>query len=207
MVRDSAGYQFDFSGGALCLDFANTLGDRPRSAEEHLHEWRDLVAWAEQAGVLSAPEAVAVRAAGAKDQKASAKALARALALREALYRIFAGLAGGQPASRADVELLNAELASAMPHARIGARDGAFAWTWADSKPSLDRLLWPVARSAADVLVSPDCVRLRECASHVCSWLFLDRSPTQRRRWCSMKTCGNRAKARRFYARQQETNQ
>ena len=65
MVRDSAGYQFDFSGGALCLDFANTLGDRPRSAEEHLHEWRDLVAWAEQAGVLSAPEAVAVRAANA----------------------------------------------------------------------------------------------------------------------------------------------
>ena len=38
-------YQFDFSGGALCLDFANTLGDRPRNTEEHLHDWRDLVAW------------------------------------------------------------------------------------------------------------------------------------------------------------------
>ena len=200
----AAGYQFDFSGGALCLDFANTLGDRPRSTEEHLHDWRDLVAWAEQAGVLSASEAVAVRSAGAKDPKASAKSLARALALREGLYRIFAALAGGHQPARSDVDLLNAELASAMPHARIGARDGAFTWTWADSRPSVDRLLWPVARSAADVLVSPERVRLRECASPVCSWLFLDRSPTQRRRWCSMKTCGNRAKARAFYSRQRE---
>ncbi len=206
MARDAAAYQFDFSGGALCLDFANTLGDRPRSTEEHLHDWRDLVAWGEQAGVVSAPQAVALRAAGAKNPRAAAKVLASAVAFREALYRTFAGLAGGKPPAAADLDLLNAHLAAAMPHARIRARDGTFNWDWAEGKPSLDRVLWPVARSAADVLVSPECVSLRECASHVCSWLFMDRSPTQRRRWCSMKTCGNRAKARAFYARQRETD-
>jgi predicted RNA-binding Zn ribbon-like protein len=202
MVRDAAAYRFDFSGGALCLDFANTMGDRPRSTEEHLHDWRDLVAWGEQAGVVSVPQAAALRAAGARDVRGSEKALARAIAFREAVYRIFAGLAGGRQPSGPDLELLNSQLAAAMPHARIRARDGAFAWGWEEARPSLDRLLWPVARSAAEVLVSPDRVRLRECASHVCSWLFLDRSPTQRRRWCSMKTCGNRAKARAFYVRQ-----
>jgi predicted RNA-binding Zn ribbon-like protein len=204
MVGDAAAYQFDFSGGALCLDFANTLGDRPRNSEEHLNDWRDLVAWGQQAGLLSASQAAAVRASAAKDTPASEKALVRAKALREALFRIFAELAAGRRAAPADLDLLNVQLASALPHARIKAQDAGFGWTWAEGKPSLDRLLWPVVRSAAEMLVSPERVCLRECASHVCSWLFIDHSPTQRRRWCSMKTCGNRAKARAFYARQRE---
>ena len=207
MARDAAAYQFDFSGGALCLDFANTLGDRPRNTEEHLHDWRDLVAWGEQAGVVSAPQAVALRAAGARNARESAKALASAKAFREAVFRIFAGVAAGRQPSAADLDVLNTQLAAALPHARIRERDGTFTWDWEEGKPSLDRLLWPVARSAADVLVSPERVSLRECASQTCSWLFLDRSPTHRRRWCSMKTCGNRAKARAFYARQRETAQ
>jgi predicted RNA-binding Zn ribbon-like protein len=59
-----------------------------------------------------------------------------------------------------------------------------------------------VARSAADLLVSSARTDVRECASETCSWLFLDLSPRRSRRWCSMKTCGNRDKVRRFYARQ-----
>jgi predicted RNA-binding Zn ribbon-like protein len=204
MVGEAAAYQFDFSGGALCLDFANTLGDRPRNSEEHLNDWRDLVAWGQQAGLLSASQATALRASAGKDLRASEKALVRAKALREALFRIFAEVAAGRRPAPADLDVLNAQLAAAMPHARIQTQNAGFGWTWADGKPSLDRLLWPVARSAADTLVSPDCVCLRECASDVCSWLFVDRSPTQRRRWCSMKTCGNRAKARRFYTRQRD---
>jgi predicted RNA-binding Zn ribbon-like protein len=61
-----------------------------------------------------------------------------------------------------------------------------------------------VARAAADLLVSPERALVRECASGTCSWLFVDRSRTHQRRWCSMKTCGNRAKARRFYTRRRE---
>src|SRR5688572_29923827 len=99
MVGAAAGYQFDFSGGALCLDFANTLGDRPRNTEEHLHDWRDLVAWGEQAGVVSAPQAVALRTAGARNARESAKALAGAIAFREAVFRIFAAVAAGRQPS------------------------------------------------------------------------------------------------------------
>jgi predicted RNA-binding Zn ribbon-like protein len=77
-----------------------------------------------------------------------------------------------------------------------------FGWGWTVSDTSLERLLWPVARSAAELLVSGAADDVRECASETCSWLFLDRSPRRSRRWCSMKTCGNRDKVRRFYARQ-----
>ena len=56
-------------------------------------------------------------------------------------------------------------------------------------------------RSAADLLTSDEAARVRECAAESCSWLFVDRSRTRRRRWCDMKTCGNRNKAKLYYQR------
>jgi predicted RNA-binding Zn ribbon-like protein len=61
--------------------------------------------------------------------------------------------------------------------------------------------LWPIVLAAAELLTSAGRARVRECAAHGCGWLFLDTSRSQRRRWCTMASCGNRAKARRFYER------
>src|SRR5207302_22567 len=71
----------------------------------------------------------------------------------------------------------------------------------AAEEETLDRMLWPVIRSAADLLVSGEAQRVRRCASETCDWLFLDTSRNHSRRWCDMSGCGNRAKARRHYAR------
>jgi predicted RNA-binding Zn ribbon-like protein len=76
-----------------------------------------------------------------------------------------------------------------------------FSWSWHEPQPRFDSLLWPVVRSAAELLTSPEAAHVRECASDRCSWLFVDRSRTKCRRWCDMKVCGNRAKARRHYER------
>jgi predicted RNA-binding Zn ribbon-like protein len=65
-------------------------------------------------------------------------------------------------------------------------------------------MLWPVARSAADLLTSQEQSRVRECAASDCGWLFLDLSRNRSRRWCDMETCGNRTKARRHYARSKQ---
>ncbi|MEV5807274.1 CGNR zinc finger domain-containing protein [Streptomyces parvulus] len=43
--------------------------------------------------------------------------------------------------------------------------------------------------------------RLRACANSECSLFLLDRSRSNTARWCSMRSCGNRIKARRHYAR------
>jgi predicted RNA-binding Zn ribbon-like protein len=61
--------------------------------------------------------------------------------------------------------------------------------------------LWRVALSARELLLALPPGRLRICAGDECGWLFLDSSKAGRRRWCSMADCGNRAKARRHYAR------
>jgi len=77
-------------------------------------------------------------------------------------------------------------------------------WAWDETAPSLDRPIWLIVRSAANLLTSEETSSIRECASETCSWLFVDRSRTRRRRWCDMSTCGNRAKARRHYQRRKQ---
>ena len=78
---------------------------------------------------------------------------------------------------------------------------GAFAWTWAVGAEELDRVVWPVVRSAAALLTSGSLERVRQCAGDGCDWLFVDLSKNQSRRWCSMDMCGSRAKSRRYYRR------
>ena len=63
------------------------------------------------------------------------------------------------------------------------------------------RPVWPVLWSAGDLLTGPLRARVRRCADPQCGWMFLDTSRSRPRLWCSMADCGNRAKARRHYAR------
>ncbi len=77
-----------------------------------------------------------------------------------------------------------------------------YAWTWADDPNALDRMLWPLVRSAAELLVTGDLSRVRVCGGERCGWLFVDTSKNRSRRWCDMQDCGNVAKVRRFRTRQ-----
>jgi predicted RNA-binding Zn ribbon-like protein len=192
---------FDLSGGALCLDFVNTVGGhralRPR---EMLRGYGDLLAWARQAGVLTPAEATRLAARASREPRRAVAALGRARAARERLYRVFAARAAGAEPAAADLADLNRDLARALPHLRLAPDAAGLAWSW-DDPLDLERPLWPVLRSAADLLTAAPTGRLRECAAETCSWLFLDRSRPGGRRWCDMQSCGNRAKARRHYHR------
>ncbi len=185
----------------LCLTFANTVSWRPSSRRyDWLASYRHLVAWSEHLGLLDAPRAARLLALAAQQPEAASAALVDALALREALYAIFSAEAAGRPASAGDLERLNRALARALAHLRCVRTPEGYTWTWADSA-ALDQMLWPVARSAAELLTSPTLRRVRECAAEWCGWLFVDRSHAQRRQWCTMAVCGNRAKGRRHYQR------
>ena len=189
-------------GGRLCLDFANTVGSHAgASPNEHLRSYRDLVAWSRHAGILTeAEERRLLEAAAGRPDEASV-VLERAVALREAIYRLFSAVAAGRAPDEADLETLNVALARALDHARIVPAGAGFAWAWRDEQGALDRMLWPVARSAADLLTGGELDRVGECANDSCGWLFLDLSRNRSRRWCDMQDCGNRVKARRHYQR------
>jgi len=198
-------HDFDFDAGRLCLDFANTLGDRPAAwpHEEDLHSYADLVAWGEAAGILSGDEAADYRQRADRHPSDADAAFARGIALREAIYRLFSAIAAGAEPPTDDLEAVNAAIAEAMTHARIVPVNGHFHRQWTYDGSALDGMLRPVAWSAAELLTSEMLHRVHECAGDRCSWLFLDFSKNGRRRWCSMETCGNRAKARRHRERQQ----
>jgi predicted RNA-binding Zn ribbon-like protein len=191
---------FELTGGALCLDFANTMGDRPLRTEEHLVRWSDLLAWAVQASIVSPREVSALKRWAIGAGQAAEAALDEAKDLRETIYRIFAAIAAGRSVPAADVATLNRWLGASLAHLKAVPANGGFEWGW-EASADPRRLLWPIVWSAGGLLVSDEWTEVRECASDRCSWLFVDRSRTKKRRWCSMRTCGNRAKVHRFQQR------
>jgi predicted RNA-binding Zn ribbon-like protein len=198
VVNDA--YVFKFAGGRACLDFTNTLSRRHADPTERLLAYRDLAAWGRQADMLNDDEARRLTRIAAHHPQDAARTLSEAVALREALYRIFSAVIDGSASAEADVVILNGALSRALDHLRVVSRPRGFTWAW-EAGDHLDRMLWPVLRSAADLLVSDDVHRVRRCAGETCAWLFLDASRNHSRRWCDMRHCGNRAKARRYYAR------
>ncbi|HEY6106007.1 MAG TPA: ABATE domain-containing protein [Anaeromyxobacteraceae bacterium] len=192
-------------GGRLSLDFINTVsGMRVVAPVERLNAYADLVSWGRQVGALDAAQARRLLAEAERDPGAAARALAEAIAFREALFRTFRAVAeNGAPATE-DLDSLNRVLSRARARERLVYRGGRCALGWPADDASLDRMLWPVACSAAEVLASAEVSRVRICeatATDGCGWLFLDETRNRSRRWCSMKDCGNRAKARRHYRR------
>lgn len=59
--------------------------------------------------------------------------------------------------------------------------------------------LLAVAQAAERLLCDPVSASVKACPGEDCGWLFLD--TRGRRRWCSMSSCGNRAKVRAHAAR------
>lgn len=188
-------------GNALCLDFANTLyGHTGTPLHEYLHDYIDLVIWSHKTGILTKSDAERLTLAAARHSEDALAVFNRAIALRENIYRVFAALANQAKPVSSDVASLNSARSEALAHSRLEPASKGFIVDWND-KASLDRMLWPLALSAADILTSVSCTRVRQCSGTPCDWLFLDTSRNHMRRWCSMSVCGNRSKVRRFHER------
>jgi predicted RNA-binding Zn ribbon-like protein len=192
-------------GGALCLDFVNTVD--PRHApdrREYLDSYRALAAWGDQAGAIGTDQRGRLGEAATGDPAEAGRVLDRAIGLREALYPLFRRAADGQPPDPGDLGVLQAELTRALSHLRVTWSPAGFAREWESDSAVLDHVLWPVSWSAAELLAHGPLDRIRECPGQGnCGWVFLDLSKNASRRWCDMRVCGNRAKARRHHARAQ----
>ncbi len=189
-------------GGLVCLSFTNTVewhtGPQP---EERLTTYSDLLSWSRRAGILTAGEAAQLEREGKRRPAEAGEILRRALEFREALFRTLRSAVQVQRPASDDLAVLNRVLSEALARIGIAPEGQGFTWTWRDPSPTPELILWRVATSAAELLVSSDLDRVRVCADERCGWLFLDTSRNRSRRWCSMKDCGNRAKARRHYQR------
>ena len=187
--------ELELVGGNPALDFANTVeGPRDRVNTDSIRDGAELMAWAAYAGVLDA------RTAERLSGRAEA-VLPKARELRAAIYDVFSAIADGEPPPAAALATLGAFDAEAVAHARITPVDGGFEHAWPGDDP--ERVLWPIAHAAVDLLRHGPLDRLKLCA--VCRWLFLDASRNRSRRWCSMNECGGRLKMKRYRARKRPT--
>ncbi|HZW95798.1 MAG TPA: ABATE domain-containing protein [Candidatus Eremiobacteraceae bacterium] len=207
--------RFELIAGNVCLDFINTLDDRPSGEpKELLKDYDDLARFGEEAGILTPAQfddlVEKARAMHDEAPDEAEEALRRARNLREALHDIFSALMNLEAAPQPAMNRLNANLHDAALHSRLTQRETiqrkpGCEWRFDDLTSSFNAMLWPIARAAADLLASSDLPLVRACSSPTCQWFFLDTSKNHRRRWCDMKSCGNRAKVRRFYAKQKTT--
>lgn len=196
---------YDFDAGDLSLDFANTKNwHGSQHPVEYLKSYPDLVAWGQQAGLVTPELADQMIVAASEHPEQTAEMYQYAIEVREAIYRIFSSNYAGQPISEADLSLLNSVACQAMSHMKLIHKDNTFQWQLPPSIIDPNLILWPVARSATELLTSDKAGRVRECEDdRGCGYLFIDQTKNHSRRWCSMESCGNRAKARRHYSRLQ----
>src|SRR5262249_38524656 len=157
----------------LGLDLANTLGERwSKAPREHLTSYRDLVSWARQGELIDERQAHRLLRRAEQEPAAATDTLARAIDLREAIYRIFDGAATGRAPARRDVEVINGLLPRALAQLElvgVGKGGRGFAWRWRDDPNALDRMLWPVVKSAADLLADLGHGQVRVCAADDCA--------------------------------------
>lgn len=199
--------KFQFIAGNLALNFCNTVGGkRGVVVREHLDSPLALVAWSHQAGLFDERIARRYLELAAVKPDEGAEVVARAVALREALFRMFKPGSSEGRLGVADLELLNSILAQSlgrMQLVRAQSAGGDFVWKWTFACNSLDEPLGPLAHSAATLLTdSHKLSHIRMCQGDTCGWLFVDSSKNHSRCWCDMRDCGNRAKIRRHRLKQ-----
>lgn len=166
-----------FACGTPALDFVGTLRSRD-SAEptEAIATPQLLDAWLVESALMDAAPA-----ATETDRH-------QAVTLRESLYSLLAARLHGLPLPTEAVATVN-RFAAAAPVAVQLEGDGA------RRLGSVASGLATLAREGIAIVGGADADLLRECGRPGCTQVYLDRSRGARREWCSMSTCGNRAKA------------
>lgn len=187
----------------MCLNFVNTVDWRGAELpREYLCTFQDLVAWEQHVQILSGGEAHRLLALAVDQPHEAERVLQRAIELRETLFHLFASVSRGISPAGEDLETFNAYYAEVMRQARIVRSQSGFRLDSRGNTQAMDWMLHPIIHSAAALLLSEKIKRVKLCADPSCGWLFLDNSRNRSRRWCDMKNCGNRAKARRYYQQQ-----
>ncbi len=195
-------------GGWLCLDFTNTMHSYTlvQPDTDYFQSYADLTTWARQAELITRNEEEELNSQAQQMPEKAINLLERARSLRIIINRVFASVAAEHKPDPEALAALNSELADAESHSCIEETDDGYRWGWSGFPNQMESLLWPIVRSAADLLVNHEKLDLvRECAGDTCGWLFVDTSKNHSRRWCDMRDCGNSAKAKRFYQRKTQT--
>jgi predicted RNA-binding Zn ribbon-like protein len=177
---------FRFDSNQLCLNFVATVGERWRRSIERLRTPADLGRWLDAARLLEHPPAV------------TSRQLTQARELREAIWRVAKALIDETTPRRADATLINEWVRRPPLAPQFEPRKRRIR---IDAQRPVEQALATIARDAVLLFGGQEAARLRECARPDCATLFVDRSRAGRRRWCTMRSCGNKTKTAAYRRR------
>ena len=170
---------FRFGTGSLCLDFIATVGNRDHDAFERLRQPDDLVRWLKEAGVLNKP------------LSATRYELTQAQKLRELIFELIESVRLDTEPNLQHIAELNRWAVQPALYPQL--QHHANGYTSIMEGP-VTAALAMVVHDAIRLLGGSYARRIRCCAAESCSIRFVDTSRPNKRRWCSMARCGNRAK-------------
>jgi predicted RNA-binding Zn ribbon-like protein len=191
---------FQLVAGHPALDFINTMDWRFRESgpEELLQSYNHLLRFIEQSKMLSIKHIQLLHRNTRKS--AGERVLAACIELREAMAEVSYAWLDGRSPSAAPLRTLERHFKVARLQQRLCWKGSQLEWSWSGKEAEAELPLWLLSLATSDLMVSEAVHRVRACDNEECRWLFLDTSKNHTRRWCDMKICGNRMKARRFKA-------
>jgi predicted RNA-binding Zn ribbon-like protein len=205
VVNSAQPKPFQLYAGHPAPELVNTLDMRfTPDPIELLPGYADLLRFTTQLGLITADRAR--KLLRAVPDKNAQRVLASTVELREALAQVFYLRISGGKLPAAQMEILERHFHAAAGQRSLRSGTEHLEWSWAGAEQQAELPLWKLAQAASDLLLSTDADLVKDCGAPTCRWLFLDVSKNRTRRWCDMKTCGNRMKARRHQARLHEAS-
>jgi predicted RNA-binding Zn ribbon-like protein len=193
----------DFVGGVACLDFTNTAGGHTKIREvERIPTYGDAISWGLYAELISPAEAKALLALIKTDPKDAMHRVRELQLFRESLHRLVTAIAHKAEPQRADFTRVRGTIAKALSAAEMQPGESEFNWSADADALGLGTMISRVALSAHHMLSREKPSQLRQC--QICTWLFIDRTKNQTRRFCRQDACGNKSRAERFYSKKRK---
>jgi len=181
------------------LNFVNTLDLWP-TPHDHLDTPQAALEWLVDNDLLH-KEARTELLHRYEDSPGAGRAmLARLHRVREAMRSVLEATAAHRPPDAADLAEINRTLRTHYIYELVHGPDGVSLEHRHQGDP-VDGAAARLTESIARELIQGSAARLRVCENDQCRWVFKDTSPTGKRKWCSMRSCGNRAKVARHRAR------
>ncbi len=188
---------FEWSGGHPALDFVNTLDERSFDPPvEYLATYRDLVHFTGLAKLIEPSRAAVLRNLTGPS---CSRIVKRARELRERVHRVLAAMHARRSVPQDELDAISAAIQSAHAARVLVSSPSPSLVSHRWSRPDVtDIPLHACALAIEQLLVEVDRKRIRKCGASDCDVYFVDTNKGRRRRWCSMKNCGNREKQRRW---------
>lgn len=201
MVIDSTAPSEPDQAEELFIGFGNTLEHERGQPVDAVPDITTLLGWLRERRLISGRGLAAEAARLRRDPDETARRVERFHHLRKVLHGIAEEVTESGHPTGEQLRDLNHILRHGLHYHQIERNPDGTRYTFAQVGDRLDQARATIASSLAQFLADDAPSRLRVCANAGCRYLFIDRSPTGRRRWCDMRTCGNQAKVARHRAR------